>query len=147
MYALGFAVLFVTTLLSIPTFLLDFQMIQEQYIEMGFLSEMIWNVPHQEALAIYSIIANLIIWVIRIGLMMFSNRLYYSKMIQDIKKNRPFIADKSETVIAEFFRKKGGTGLLVPIIVASLTFIASLALAGFIVSSEFFIMPDISNFL
>ncbi len=147
MYSLGFVVLLATALLSIPTFLLDFQMIQEQYIEMGLLSQMIWNVPHQEALAVYSIIANLIIWIIRIGLMMFFNRLYFSKMVQDIKKNRPFLADKSEAVIAAFFRRKGGTGLLVPIILVSLIFIASFVLAGFIVSSEFFIMPDIGNIL
>ena len=111
------------------------------------LSQVIWNVPHQEALAVYSIIASLLIWVIRIALMMFFNRLYYSKVISTIKKERDFLANKGEKEIANFFRKKGGTGMTVPIIFIILTFAASFVLAGFIVSSEFFIMPDISNFL
>lgn len=147
MYGLGLAVFAATSILSIPTLLLDFQMVQEQYVDMGMLSQVIWNVPHQEALAIYSIIASLLIWVIRIALMMFFNRLYYSKVISTIKKERGFLANKGEKEIANFFRKKGGTGMTVPIIFIILTFAASFVLAGFIVSSEFFIMPDISNFL
>ncbi len=147
MYGLGLAVFAVTSLLSIPTLLLDFQMVQEQYVEMGMLSQIIWNVPHQEALAIYSIIANLLIWIMRIALMMFFNRMYYSKVTSTIKKARPSLADKDEKTISEFFRKNGGTELLVPLIFIALTFIASFALAGFIVTSEFFIMPDMSKFL
>ena len=147
MYGLGLAVFAVTSLLSIPTLLLDFQMVQEQYVEAGMLSRIILNVPHQEALAIYSIIANLLIWIIRIALMMFFNRLYYHKVIDDIKKARVLLADKDEKTIMSFFNKKGGTSLIVPLIFIALTFIASFVLAGFIVTSEFFIMPDISEFL
>ncbi len=145
MYGLGIAVFLATAILSIPTFLLDFQIIQEQYIEMGMLSQMIWEVPHQDALTIYSIIAGLIIWIIRIALMMFFNRLYYSKVISTIKNARPSLADKSENVIASFFKRKGGTGIAVPIIVGILIFAAYFVLAGFIVSSEFFILPEISE--
>ena len=147
MYALGIAVFFATTLLSIPTFLLDFQMIQEQYVSSGMLSQIIWNVPHQEALAVYSIIASLLIWIIRIALMMFFNRLYYQKVIGDIKKARPSLIEKDEKTISDFFRKKGGTGLIVPLIFIALAFVASFVVAGFIVTSEFFIMPDMSKFL
>ena len=145
MYGLGIAVFLATAILSIPTFLLDFQIIQEQYIEMGMLSQMIWEVPHQDALTIYSIIAGLMIWIIRIALMMFFNRLYYSKVISTIKNARPSLADKSENVIASFFKKKGGTGIAVPIIVGILIFAAYFVLAGFLVSSEFFILPEISE--
>lgn len=147
MYGLGLAVFAVTSLLSIPTLLLDFQMIQEQYVEAGMLSQIIWNVPHQEELAIYSVVASLLIWVIRIALMMFFNKLYYQKVISTIKKARPSLENKDEKTISAFFRKNGGTGLVVPLIFVALTFIASFILAGFIVTSEFFIMPDISNFL
>ena len=42
---------------------------------------------------------------------------------------------------------KGGTSIVLPIILVCLGFLSSFVLAGFIVSSEFFIMPDISNFL
>jgi len=147
MYGLGIVVFLITTLLGIPTFLLDFQMIQEQYVEMGMLSQMIWNVPHQEELAIYSIIANLLVWILRIALMMFFNRLYYQKVVGNVKKARVLLADKGEKEISSYFQKKGGTGLLVPIIFVALTFLASFVLAGFIVSSEFFILPEIENFL
>ena len=147
MYGLGLAVFAVTSLLSIPTLLLDFQMVQEQYVEMGMLSQIIWNVPHQETLAIYSVIANLLIWIIKIALMMFFNRLYYHKVIDDIKKARPSLMNKDEKSISAFFARKGGTGLIVPLIFIALTFIASFVLAGFIVTSEFFIMPDMSKFL
>lgn len=147
MYALGIGVLLATTILSIPTFLLDFQVIQEQYVEMGLLSQVIWNVPHQETLAIYAIIANLFVWIMRIALMMFFNRLYYSKVVSNIKNARNSLANQSETVIANFFRKKGGTSLFAPIIIIILAFLSSFALAGFIVSSEFFILPEIGKFL
>ena len=147
MYGLGLAVFAATSILSIPTLLLDFQMVQEQYVELGMLSQVIWNVPHQETLAIYSIIANLLIWIIRIALMMFFNRLYYRKVVENIKKARTFLANKSEKEISSFFQKNGGTGLIVPLIFIALTFTASFVLAGYIVSSEFFIMPEMSNFL
>ena len=114
---------------------------------MGMLSQMIWNVPHQEELAIYSIIANLLIWILRIALMMFFNRLYYQKVVCNVKKARVLLADKGEKEISSYFQKKGGTGLLVPIIFVALTFLASFVLAGFIVSSEFFVLPEIENFL
>ena len=147
MYGLGIAVFAATTLLSIPTLLLDIQMIQEQYVEAGMLSKIIWNIPHQEELAVYSVIASVLIWIIRIALMMFFNRIYYSKVISTIKKARPSLENKDEKTIAAFFRKNGGTGLLVPILFVALTFLASFVLAGFIVTSEFFIMPDLANFL
>jgi hypothetical protein len=79
--------------------------------------------------------------------MMFFNRLYYHKVIDDIKKARVLLADKDEKTIMSFFNKKGGTSLIVPLIFIALTFIASFVLAGFIVTSDFFIMPDISEFL
>lgn len=111
------------------------------------LSQVIWNVPHQEELAIYSVIANVFIWVIRIALMMFFNRLYYSKVVETIKKSRPELETKGEAAIGNFFRRKGGTSIVGPIILAIIASSASFVLAGFIVSSEFFIMPDLSQFL
>ena len=147
MYGLGILVFLATTILSIPSLLLDFATIQAEYVKMGMLSEIIWHVPHQETLAIYSIIASLLIWIIRIALMMFFNRLYFGKVVSAVKNAREKLANESEQNIADFFRKKGGTSMIVPIILILLSFAASFALAGFIVSSEFFIMPDISNFL
>ena len=146
MYGLGIAVFAAMTILSIPTLLLDFQIVQEQYIEMGLLSQMIWEVPHQEALSVYSVIAGLLTWVIRIGLMMFFNRLYYSKVLSSIRKARTDLSDKNEQTISSFFKRKGGTGIAVPILFAALIFIAYFVFAGFIVSSEFFILPEISEF-
>ena len=147
MYGLGMAVFTATMILSIPTFLLDFQMLQEQYVEAGLLSQVIWNVPHQEALAIYSIVANLLIWIMRIALMMFTNRLYYSKAVSAVKKAREVLADRDENAISDYFRKKGGTSMVLPIIFGILAFAASFVLAWFIVNSEFFIMPDMTKFL
>ncbi len=147
MYGLGICVFLASLILSIPTTLLDFQILQEQYVEMGLLSQVIWTVPHQEELAIYSIIANLLIWIIRIALMMFFNRLYYSKVVSTIKGARDSLANQSENIIAGFFRRKGGTSMTVPIIIAILTFSASFVLVGFIASSEFFVMPEITKFL
>ncbi len=147
MYGLGIAVFLATAILSIPALLLDFAAIQAEYVEMGMLSEVIWQVPHQETLAVYSIIASLLIWVIRIALMMFFNRLYFNKVVTTIKNARGTLANESEKNIADFFRKKGGTGMLLPMILILLTFAASFVLAGFIVTSEFFIMPDLANFL
>lgn len=147
MYGLGIAVFAATAILSIPALLLDFMTVQEQYVEMGMLSQVIWEVPHQETLAIYSIIASLLIWIMRIALMMFFNRIYFGKVISAVKGARENLANESEKNISDFFRKKGGTSMVVPIILVLLTFAASFVLAGFIVSSEFFIMPDMANFI
>lgn len=147
MYGLGLAVFAATMILNIPTLLLDLVTIQEQYVEMGLLSQIIWEIPHQQELAIYSIIANLLIWAMRIALMVFFNRLYYSKVVGKIENARTAFAKESESVISEFFRKKGGTSMVVPIIICCLTFAASFVLAGLIVSSEFFILPEITNIL
>lgn len=147
MYGLGFAVLAAVSILNIPTLLLDLVTIQEQYVEMGLLSQVIWEIPHQQTLAIYAIIANFLIWGIRIALMLFFNRLYFAKLVKNIKGAREKLASQSEKAVADFFRKKGGTSMVLPIILALISFSASFVLAGFIVSSEFFIMPDMANFL
>ena len=147
MYGLGIAVFAATMILSIPTFLLDFATIQEQYVEMGLLSQIIWEIPHQETLAIYSIVASLLTWVMRIALMMFFNRLYFAKVTSAVKSARENLKTADQTAIGNYFRKKGGISMIVPIIFCSLTLIASFVLAGFIVSSEFFIMPDMTKFL
>ena len=147
MYGLGIAVFAATMILSIPTLLLDVAMVQEQYVEMGLLSQVIWHIPHQETLAIYSVVANIFVWGIRIALMMFFNKLYFAKVVNTIKGARESLATKNENEIAAFFRKKGGTGLFLPIAVCCLAFLASFVFAFFIVSSEFFIMPEMSNFL
>ncbi len=147
MYGLGIAVFAATMILSIPTMLLDLATIQAQYVEAGMLSQVIWQIPHQETLAIYAIIANLFIWIMRIALMMFFNRLYFGKVVSTIKKARPSLANESEKNIGDFFRRKGGTSMVVPIIIVLLVFAVSFALAALMVSSEFFIMPDMANFL
>ncbi len=147
MYGLGALVFIVTTLLSIPTFLLDFATLQNQYLEAGMLTQIIWEVPHQQELAVYSIIASLIIWGIRILLMLFFNRLYYAKVVGSIKGAREGLTDKSQGEVERFFRTKGGTSMVVPALVACLVFAASFALALFIVNSGYFVVPDIQNFL
>lgn len=147
MYGLGTAVFAATMILNIPTFLLDLVTLQEQYVSMGLLSQIIWEIPHQQELAVYSIIANLLVWVMRIALMVFFNRLYYSKVTGAVKNARASLSGKNENEISSFFRKKGGTSMVIPIIICSLTFVASFVLAGFIVSSEFFILPEMTNFI
>lgn len=147
MYGLGIAVFAATMILSIPTFLLDLVTIQEQYMEMGLISQIIWEIPHQETLAIYAIVANALVWAMRIALMMFTNRLYFSKVVSAVKGARESFKNADQNAIANFFRKKGGTSMLVPIIFCCLLLAASFVLAALIVTSEFFIMPDMSKFL
>ncbi len=142
MYALGIGVFIATTILGIPTMLLDLVTIQEQYVESGLLSQIIWEIPHQEELAVFSFIASTIIWAIRIALMVFFNRLYYAKVIGSVKGAREALANKSEDVIAGFFKRKGGTSMVVPVLLIAGIFVLSFALSAIIVSSEFFIMPE-----
>ncbi len=147
MYGLGIIAFIANLILSIPTMLLDFAMLQEQYIEMGMLSQIIWEVPHQETLTVFSVIASVLIWGMRIALMLFFNRLYYAKVVGDVKGARDGLANETEEVITRFFYRKGGTSMLVPILIGLCTLAFSFALAGFIVSSEYFIMPDLTNFI
>lgn len=141
MYGLGAAVFAATAILQIPTFLLDLVTLQEQYVQMGLISQIIWEIPHQKELAIYSLIANVLIWAIRILLMVFFNRLYFSKVVNTIKGSRENLSNQSEEKISAFFRKKGGTSMVGPIIICCLTFGVSFALAAMIVGSGYFIFP------
>lgn len=147
MYGLGFAVMISTLLLNIPVFLLDLVTIQEQYIEVGMLSQIIWEIPNQEELAIFSIIANVLIFIMRFLLMIFFNRIYYHKVVKTVKEARSKLANSKEDEIVGFFRKKGGTSLLLPLLCVAAAFALSFIFTLIIVSSEFFIIPDISNFI
>ena len=147
MYGLGILTFIVTSVLSIPTLLLDLVTIQEQYVDMGLISQIIWEIPHQKELAVYSVIASVFIWIIRIALMMFFNRMYYSKVISDVKKAREVLADKTEKEILAYFHKKGGTSLVIPIILFCAVLAAGFILAGAVVTSEYFIIPELAKIL
>lgn len=144
MYALGIAVFVSTTILSIPAFLLDFATLQEAYIKLGLLSQKIWEVPHTDVLTIYGFVASILVWGIRIGLMLFFNRIYYRKavlVVKGIKKGLQEANALNDMNFAVFARKKGGTSYVGPIIIAAVIFAASMLLAYVIVSSPYFIMP------
>lgn len=145
MYALGAAVLAATLILGVPDMLINFQAVQEYYVEMGLLSQVIWEVPHQETLAIYALVASVIIWAIRIGLFLFTNKLYYQKVVSSVKNIKTSLTD-GEGMINEgeyinALRKKGGTSMVLPIALIAISLIASFALAAWIVASPYFIMP------
>ncbi len=146
MYGLGIGVLIANLILGIPTALLDLVTIQEQYVEMGLLSQIIWEIPHQQELAVFSIISSFLVWAIRIALMMFFNRLYYAKVISSVKTARETLANEKEEVIAGFFKRKGGTSMVIPVILGICSFALSFILAGAIVSSEFFLLPDMGTY-
>lgn len=147
MYALGAAVLAATAVLSVPEMLINLQAVQEYYVEMGLLSQVIWEVPHQETLAIYGLVASVLIWAMRIALFLFTNRIYYQKVISSVKKIRERLTDSEGAINpAEYvstLRIKGGTSLVVPIILAVLSLAASFVLAAWIVASPYFIMPTV----
>ena len=142
MYGLGLAVFIANTVLSIPSLLLNIMTIQEMYVEQGLLSQIIWNVPHQEELMVFALIASVFTWFIRIGLMLFFNRLYYSKVINTVKKTRDGLeaggAAIDEIAYYGTLRKKGGTSMIIPIILFALLMLGSFCIAGWIVTSPYF---------
>ena len=143
MYALGAAILGATVVLSIPGTLLDIATIQEEYIKAGFLSQMIWEVPHQDTLTVYAFIASVIIWAMRLMLMLFINRAYLNKMITSVKKVKAECEEQGitdETVIFPKLRKAGGTSMVVPIIIGGLILAASVVLTIWLMSSPYFIL-------
>lgn len=145
MYALGAAVLGATLILSVPDMLINFQAVQEYYVQMGLLSRVIWEVPHQDTLAVYALVASVLIWAIRIGLFLFTNRLYYQKVVSSVKDIKSRLTD-SEGMINEIeyinaLKAKGGTSMVLPIALIVLSLAASFALAAWIVASPYFVMP------
>lgn len=146
MYALGIAVFVATSILSIPAFLLDFSTLQNAYIQMGLLSQKIWEVPHTNTLTIYAFIASILTWAIRVGLMLFFNRIYYRKAILVVKGIKDGLAEANalnDINFSVFARKKGGTSPIGPIIAAVVLLAVSMFLAYIIVSSPYFIMPAV----
>ncbi len=138
MYGLGIAVFIVNTILSIPAMLLDLMTIQEMYVSQGLLSQIIWNVPHQEELTLYAFIASLLTWVVRVALMFFFNRLYYSKVINTIKSARDSISNESDYTV--FLRKKGGVSVVGPIIVFAVLMAASFGVVAWMMTSPYFVL-------
>lgn len=147
MYAAGAAILAATLILSVPDMLINIQAVQEYYVEMGLLSRVIWEVPHQDTLAIYAIVASVLIWAMRMALFLFTNRFYYQKVVSSVKGIKAKLTD-SEGMIneAEYINtlhRQGGTSMVLPIIIIAVSFAASFALAAWIVTSPFFIMPTV----
>ena len=145
MYAIGAAVLAATLILSVPDMLINLQAVQEYYVQMGLLSQVIWEVPHQDTLAIYALVASVLIWAIRIGLFLFTNRLYYQKVVSSVKDIKSRLTD-SEGMIHEgeyinALKAKGGTSMVLPIVLIVLSLAASFVLAAWIVASPYFVMP------
>lgn len=143
MYALGAAVFGATLVLSIPGLLLDFAAVQEEYVKAGFLSQVIWEVPHQDTLTVYAFAASMIIWAMRLMLMLFFNRAYLNKMITSVKSVKAECEAQGiteDTVIYPKLRKAGGTSMVVPIIAVGLVFAVSLVFALWIISSPTFTM-------
>ena len=147
MYALGAAVLAATLILSVPDMLINLQAVQEYYVQTGLLSQVIWEVPHQDTLAIYALVASVLIWAIRIGLFLFTNKLYYQKVVSSVKEIKSSLTDGegmiNEAEYINSLRKKGGTSMVLPIVLIAISLIASFALAAWIVASPFFIMPTV----
>lgn len=145
MYAIGAAVLAATLILSVPDMLINLQAVQEYYVQMGLLSQVIWEVPHQDTLAVYALVASVLIWAIRIGLFLFANKLYYQKVVSSVKGIKARLTD-SEGMINEgeyinALKAKGGTSMVLPIVLIVLSLAASFVLAAWIVASPYFIMP------
>ena len=145
MYALGAAVLGATLILSVPDMLINLQAVQEYYVQMGLLSRVIWEVPHQDTLAVYALVASVLIWAIRIGLFLFTNRFYYQKVVSSVKDIKSRLTDSegmiNETEYINALKAKGGTSMILPIILIVLSVAASFALAAWIVASPYFVMP------
>ncbi len=144
MYTLGIAVFASTAVLSIPAFLLDFEMLQETYIKLGFLSQKIWEVPHTDILTTYAFVASILVWAIRVALMLFFNRIYYRKailVVKGIKKGLMEANAFNDMNFAVFARKKGGTSYVGPFVIAALLIAVSMVLAYIMISSPYFIMP------
>ena len=112
---------------------------------MGLLSRVIWEVPHQDTLAVYALVASVLIWTIRIGLFLFTNRLYYQKVVSSVKDIKSRLTDSegmiNETEYINALKAKGGTSMILPIILIVLSVVASFALAAWIVASPYFVMP------
>ena len=83
----------------------------------------------------------------RIGLFLFTNKLYYQKVVSSVKEIKSSLTDGegmiNEAEYINSLRKKGGTSMVLPIVLIAISLIASFALAAWIVASPFFIMPTV----
>lgn len=143
MYNLGITIFIIISILGIPGMLLDLQTLQELYVEQGILSQIIYEIPHQEILNTYAIIGNILIWIIRIGLLLFFNYFYYFKITATIKGIKAGLNEaglNDEQHFKKYLHKKCGTSMFIPVLFIILTLAISIALAVYICLSPYFIM-------
>lgn len=144
MYGLGFLLMGVSLVLSIPQFLLDFQEMQEMYMEYGMLSQYIYSIPNIDTVTTYAVVASVIQWIVRVLLLLFFNKLYYVKTVatvKGIKEGLESANSYSDAMFHAFMEKKCGTNLAVPLIIVGVIVALSVAMSAYIITSPFFIMP------
>lgn len=146
MYGWGFAVMIATVILQIPATLLDFQSLQEAYMDAGLLTQYIWQVPHLDTLLILATVGSILIWFIRVGLFLFANRLYYHHVTAIAKGIRDGLRESgsySDRLFSQLAHKKGGTTVIPIAIILAMPLILGVFLAFFTMGSSLFIFPTI----
>lgn len=145
MYGFGAAVMAVMLVLGVPQAMLDFAEIQDTYVSYGLLSQKIVEMPGIATITTFAVIASLLQWAIRILLLLFFNRLYFIKItgtVKGIKEGLNEANSYSEQMLSAFVKKKLGTSWVVPIVIICLTLAAGFAIAGWIVASPYFVIPE-----
>lgn len=146
MYGWGAAVMAATLILQIPATLLDFQSLQEAYIDAGLLTQFIWQVPHLDTLLVLATVGSILIWFIRVGLFLFANRLYYHHVTAIARGIRDGLKEQgtySDGLFSQLARKKGGTTMIPIVLILACSVLIGVFLAFFTMSSPIFVFPTI----
>lgn len=146
MYSLGIILFLFDLIISVPEMLLDFTEIQKIYIQNGLLSQMIFELPNVDTIRIFAVVSSLIQWAIRILMLLFFNRLYYIKTVSSvkgIKKGLESANSYTPAMFHEFMKNKGGINIIMPLIFIGVVFAISIGISFYIISSPYFVLPDI----
>ena len=133
MYGLGFLILAATMVLSLPSLMINYAVMQETMVELGMIEEAMIFFPVSDQLYLLASVFNFLVFIMRVALSIFTNKLYYAHARNKIIALKEKFAEKDPTDYAFALAKKGRTNrkliLIIVITVAALYMLSVLFLS------------------
>ncbi len=110
MYGLGIAVFALILLLEAPSLIGYYADIQQAFLEAGVLSGAIFTMPDTQLLSTLSMIGSVLVWGIRLGLLVVTDRYYFHFCTRKIHSLRETYPDNG--LYEAGLVRRGGTSML-----------------------------------
>ncbi len=127
MYSLGFFVMLATMILSLPSLALYLVDYQELLIKEGLLGQMFFTLANPELAMTFSNVAWVLLWVMRGFLMLYTNRLYYGRVLEQIHRIREHGFEDKVEYSSELVRRGRTNRTIVAVVAIGYVVLSTLA--------------------